>query len=470
MKLLNILGAPWAIVPEKLLEIQSIYKTHLHGEKIDIKGLEEKFGVQFQSGQEPRERRYAVQKGIAIISIEGVITKKLNFFSCLFGGTSTELVGEAMKEAMEDTEVDSILLHIDSPGGSVDGTFELAELIYSFRGEKPINAYTDGLMASAAYCIGSAADKIYISGDTTIVGSIGVITTHIDASKFYEDFGLNITDIYAGKYKAVGSQHKSLSEGDLATIQSRIDYIYGTFVDTIAKHRKTDTATVLSDMADGRIFIGEQAIKAGLVDGVSTMDNLIATLGAAGDVAYTMESKNLNMKEGEVMKDGKDQGIPASSITAEYLAANHPDIVGYIKTEGFEAGKVEGLKIGADTERQRIQDVEAQGMPGQDKLISELKFDGKTTGPEAAVKVLNAERVKVAGVGTGLEADAGDISVDAAEPGDQGLAAGDATSQFDAKVKEHMKDEGCKRSVAIKAVMEANPDLHKKYLSEANKK
>ena len=457
---IEIIASPWGIIPEKLLEVHTAYKIHMSGGKGNSEGFKSKPSMQFSSEQESRERRYTVLNGIAIIPIEGIITKRLSFFSCFFGGTSTELTGEAIKEAMEDAEVDSILLYIDSPGGTVDGTFELAELIYSLRGEKPINAYTDGLMASAAYCIGSAADNIYISGDTTAVGSIGVITTHMDASKFYEDFGLKLTDIYAGKYKAVGSQHKPLSEGDHATIQSRIDYLYGIFINTVAKHRGTDAATVLSDMADGRIFIGKQAIKAGLVDGVSTMDALIASLSADSNSAYTREEGTIKTKEGKVMsKEEQDKGIPVASITAEYLSLNRPDIFESIKTQG----KTEGISEGAKTERERIQGVHSLLKPGREKIIGELMFDGETTKAEAAEKILEADDAKLAAKGTELKKEGEDLAEDltSTEPPPDKVETNPEAKKKEL-IQEYQK-ENPKASYkeTVLAVSKANPELFK---------
>ena len=480
MKLLNILTAPWAIVPEKLREIRAVYETHMKGEKIDIEGLEAKFDLSFQSGQSAGDDLYSTDNGVAVINIEGVITKKLNLFCCLFGGTSTELVGEAIKAAIADPEVDSILLYVDSPGGSVDGTAELAELIYSLRGEKPITAFTDGMMASAAYWIGSAADEIYISGDTVDVGSIGVIATHLDVSKALDDIGFNFTLIQAGRYKTVGSPYKPLSEGDHSVIQSEVDYIYAAFVRAVAKHRGASEADVLSDMADGRIFIGNQAVKAGLVDNVSTFDALIADLIAGHDnengAGYTMNAGAIQPKEEDVMPKptGKEtKETPVVEINAEYLGANHPGLVEAIKKQGFDAGRKEGLTAGAEGERERIKAVEGQFMPGHEKLIAGLKFDGETTGPDAAVKVLAAEKTKLATTHKTIVSEGEELAgaIPTAEPpADQVEGGSDHVSQFDAKVAEHMKENDCKKSEAIKAVATAHPELHEKYISAANKK
>lgn len=177
MKILDVLTAPWAISPEKLTEIKAIYRTHFRGEKIDWKAMETKVGLVFSSIKDAP--LYDTVEGVAVIDITGILTKSLSFFSFLFGGTSMRDVADAFIAAMTDEEITSIMLHIDSPGGTVDGTQELADLIFAARGQKPIMAYSDGQITSAAYWIGSAADAIYLSGDTVMAGSIGVVATHV---------------------------------------------------------------------------------------------------------------------------------------------------------------------------------------------------------------------------------------------------------------------------------------------------
>ena len=124
MKLMDIMTAPWAIAPEKLKEIRDVYATHVKGEKIELKELQ----AIRRTGMDDidAERGYQVESGVAIIDVRGVLSKNLTFFSYLFGGTSMRQVGESFDRAMEDPQVHAIILAIDSPGGTVDGTEELS--------------------------------------------------------------------------------------------------------------------------------------------------------------------------------------------------------------------------------------------------------------------------------------------------------------------------------------------------------
>ncbi len=282
MKILDIVTSPWAIMPEKLVELQEIYITHLRGEKIDIASVEARLGRPLSNEPKP----YEVQDGVAVLAIDGVISKRMNIFQKISGGVSSELLRRDFSQAMNDPDVHSVVLYIDSPGGAVDGTQELAREIYEARGKgKNIVAYSDGLMASAAYWIGAQAHRAYISGDTVTVGSVGVVARHIDVSKMEEKIGVKTTEITAGRYKRAASEYEPLTETGRRTIQEMLDHIYGVFLADVARARpqlsiepvKTGKEETIP-WADGRLFLGRQAIEAGLVDGVSTLAAVISDL------------------------------------------------------------------------------------------------------------------------------------------------------------------------------------------------
>jgi signal peptide peptidase SppA len=274
MTVLDVLNAPWAILPDKLLQIAEIYETHLRGDKADIAAIEARIGKPLKNEQP----QYSVESGVAIIPIDGILSKKMNLFSQISGGVSTQMLSQTFQQAIDDPAVHSIILAIDSPGGTVDGTQNVADGIFANRGKKKIVALASGMMASAAYWIGSAADEVLISSDTDLVGSIGVVAKHFDFSKRDEKSGVKITEITAGKYKRIASEHEPLSMEGFQTIKDQVDHVYSIFVDSVAKHRGVSSQEVLDKMADGRIFLGKKARDAGLVDGVSTLDALVSRL------------------------------------------------------------------------------------------------------------------------------------------------------------------------------------------------
>ncbi len=218
---------------------------------------------------------------VVVIPIEGLLSKSRGLFQAMFGGLALREISTLFKAAIADSAVSGVLLRIDSPGGAVDGVQELAREVFAARGSKPIVAYTDGMMTSAAYWVGAAADRIYISGDTTEVGSIGVVATHVDYSRSEAQQGIKTTEIVAGKYKRIASPHSPLTDSGRAAIQEMVDEIYAAFVADVATFRDRPVSIVNEKMAEGRVFIGAKAIKAGLVDDMSSLLPLASSLSVA---------------------------------------------------------------------------------------------------------------------------------------------------------------------------------------------
>lgn len=383
MRLLDIILAPWAIRPGSLLEIRDLYQAHTRREKLDIKAWEAATGQRLGSEPQP----YRVVKGVGIVDVMGVLTKNPSVWNRLCGMSSMKQIGQAFQKAVKDPKVHSIILRVDSPGGMVDGTQELASAIYGARGTKPITALADGQMCSAAYWVGAAADKVYAVSDTTAVGSIGVVATHQDVSGMESKDGIKTTEITAGKYKRIASSYAPLSEEGRATIQAQVDYIYSVFVDSISMFRGVPVEKVLEQMADGRIFLGQQAVSAGLVDGVSTLDALIREMGQKNDAHI----EGMGQESSAVMARGRDARPQFNHIPSfEELEDQAPEIFAAIKAEGYK----EGVKAGASAEKERIKGVFAQGIPSHKALIEGMAFDGKTSPGEAAMAVNAAMRTR----------------------------------------------------------------------------
>jgi signal peptide peptidase SppA len=412
MNILDVLNAPWAITSEKLCEIHAIYAAHIRGDEIDIAAIEAKLGRPLDNS---KSVSYKIVDGVAVIPVEGVISKRMNMFARISGGVSTQMLQGDISDAVNDPNAHSILLMIDSPGGSIDGLQQTADDIRAARDVKPVYALADGLMASAAYWIGSAADKVFSASDTTAVGSIGVIAKHADYSKAQEMEGVKVTDIYAGKYKAVGSPNAPLTTEGRATIQAQLDHAYSVFVDAVAKNRGVDAKTVLDKMADGRVFFGKQAVDAGLVDGMSNASDLITQLNQIknGQPAHSRGGASASVQTGE-----KAMTLVIAGVNIETQAALDAAI-----SKITADSKAEGVKSGAAAECVRIKAVEAaaEGFPGHDELVAKLKFDGTTTGDQAATQILSAEKKLRGEKLKDIKADA----PKAANASDPGNAAGD---------------------------------------------
>lgn len=453
MTLLDLLRSAWAIQPERLLEIQSIYDTHLRGDKIDIEGIESRLGRPLASEQQDYRIR---EGGVAVLPIEGVLAPKANMFMRISGASSTQMLNAQIESAIADPRVKSLILVIDSGGGSVIGAPELAATVRELSGVKPIVAVTDGTMASAAYWIGSAANAVYGSGPTVNVGSIGVVATH----SYTPNAGSSqTTEITAGRYKRMASPAKPLDEEGAAYIQAKVDHIYGVFVETVAEHRGTTPEAVIEHMADGRVFIGQQAVDAGLLDGLMTVDQVATRLAAnpaefatrrKAQVAASAPAK----KPAGVRADGTSPtepvllDLPATATTEEgtsmdlkTLAEQHPELLAQIQAEARTCG--------AQAEQARVAAVRAQSMKGHEALIEKLAADGKTTGPEAAMAVLAAERAAQEAAGKAL------VETDAPPPAKTSAAPSDTKTTDKAEQVQQAKAHAAANGISFVAAMKA---------------
>ena len=379
MNLLDVLTAPWAIAPAKLHEIQAIYATHLRGDKIDLAAVEARIGRPLANEPAP----YTVTDGVAVLHVSGVMAKRMNMFSQISGGVSTQLATRDLLQAADDESVHSIIQVFDTPGGTVAGTEAYANVIRQVGQRKTVVTLADSLMASAGVWAGTAASQIYLADSTTEVGSIGVVSQHVDLSGRDAQAGIKRTEIFAGKFKRIASDTGPLSEAGRQSIQDTVDYTYSLFVQAVATQRNVSVEQVLADMADGRMFIGEQAINAGLADGIATLDELIVKLnqdrtrGTASTFGRTSGATPGRSAFVQPQPFATSTGNP---MTPEQLAAAHPEAAASLRTEG------------ASAERARIQGVEAQLIPGHEALVSTLKFDGTSSPGDAAMAVNAAER------------------------------------------------------------------------------
>jgi signal peptide peptidase SppA len=368
MTVLDVLNSPWAILPTKLEEIQAIYCARVRGEDVDLQAIEARLGRPMVNEQQA----YEVVSGTALIPLRGVLGQRMNLMSNMSGGTSTEMFAADVRSAAADPAVQSIIILADTPGGTVAGTQAAASAVRAVRGIKPIATLVQGAMASAGVWIGSASDLVALDSQTSQIGSIGVVATHVDVSQREKDMGIKTTEIVAGKYKRAASQFGPLTETGQAMMQAQVDYLYSLFVADIAAYRGTTEADVLQRMADGRMFIGQQAIDAGLADQITSLEKLISQLANAQSNRRTLSLAKSSMES--------HASSPNPQQLASQWSAEHPEAAAVLRAEG------------AVSERDRIAAVRAQSLPGHEALIERFATDGHTTGPEAAVAVLAAER------------------------------------------------------------------------------
>lgn len=262
-------SALWAIDPEKLSEIVSVLAFRAAGGEFTPEEIQARIG----DGRAATAARGAV----AVVPIRGTIAHRIGSMEESSGGTSAEAIGAMFQQALSDPGVASIVLDVDSPGGTVTGVSEVAQQIAAARGQKRVVAVTNGMNASAAYWISSQADEI-VSIPSGRTGSIGVYVAHQDISKALEKKGIDVTLISAGKYKVEGNPFEPLSEEAKARLQAEVDDAYATFVKDVAAGRGVSQASVREGYGQGRALTAKDALKAGLIDRIGSMDDVLGSL------------------------------------------------------------------------------------------------------------------------------------------------------------------------------------------------
>ena len=214
--------------------------------------------------------RYETDDGVAIIHLSGHLMKTIPCAMWFFGvaATSTSEARRAIREAIDDPDVSSIALVIDSPGGTLSGLAALADDIRELREIKPINAYVPDLACSAAYWI--AAQCSFISaGPTATIGSIGVYVRILDLAESFADDGIKVHVVSSGPRKGDFVQGAPVKDDALAREQELIDEVCDLFVDAIVQGRLLDEEKV-RELATGDVWHAQQALELGLIDGIES--------------------------------------------------------------------------------------------------------------------------------------------------------------------------------------------------------
>jgi protease-4 len=224
---------------------------------------------------------------VALIHIDGVIA-----------GTSGSLTGASvtpesilaqLKQADEDSSIKAILLRVDSPGGTVAASEEIATEVG--RATKPVVVSIGDAGASGAYMISSQSDWI-VAGPGSDVGSIGVILEVPDLETLLNKLGVKFAVIHAGKYKDIGSPYRSLTATETKMLQEQVDIAYGQFIDLVAKGRKMPASKV-RELATGMAWAGSQAKTYGLVDQIGTYNDALDKAAKLGGITGTPQVVDL---------------------------------------------------------------------------------------------------------------------------------------------------------------------------------
>lgn len=264
--------------------IISIFKTDFFNSFNSVLGMSDDIGM-YESVVETGN----FDKRIALLSVDGTIQDIGSASIWSDVEYDHTLFIEQLDAILNDPSVQAVVLSVNSPGGGVVESAEIHKKLEQIKQQRQIPIYVSmGTMAaSGGYYIAAPADKIFALKET-ITGSIGVIMQGINYSELAEKVGIKFETIKSGPHKDMLGGTRNTTKEEFAMLQEMIDEMYEDFVDVVESGRGMSEADV-KKVADGRVLSGTQAMKAGLVDNIGTLDDTIAAIRAD----YKLENAEL---------------------------------------------------------------------------------------------------------------------------------------------------------------------------------
>lgn len=209
----------------------------------------------------------------AVIRIAGPMMKG----DSKYGGANSVRVRQAIRAAANDPAVASIMLHIDSPGGTVDGTLELANEVTRARESKPVFAHLEDYGASAAYWVASQAERITANAMAQ-VGSIGTMLYLQDTSGAAQAEGIKVIVLGTGTMKGAFAPGAPITDEQIAYAMERLNEMNGHFLAAVKKGRGMTAAQINGIAAEARIYMPPAAKELGLIDGIASFEQAMAAM------------------------------------------------------------------------------------------------------------------------------------------------------------------------------------------------
>jgi signal peptide peptidase SppA len=228
------------------------------------------------------DRRLPVAGNVAVIPVRGVVTpRRMEFYEQYGLTTSVDTIRAQLSAARGAEGVAKILMVYDTPGGGTFGVDELAAEIAAAAAEKPVTAHVEYMAASAGYWLAAQASQI-VASPSALVGSIGVYMTHVDDTGWREQMGVAVEYISAGRDKLLGA-HGPLTDGAREYLQGLVDQTYADFVGAVARGRGVSKSVAAGDQfGAGRVVTPRDALAAGMIDRVATLQDTIKQLDGPG--------------------------------------------------------------------------------------------------------------------------------------------------------------------------------------------
>jgi len=344
-------GHPWALTEQAMGQMQTFIQSMSVSDLIDVRAATKNRGVP----QKLEDETYRVENGIAMVPVYGKMFPRANTQMQVSGGTSMNVLNKTLKEVEGREDVKGAVLVFDSPGGSVKGVERVTNTLRGM--ETQTTAFAQGTMASAAYWIGSAADKV-VANATSLVGSIGVYKTLVSKHDKMEEEGLNVEVVRSAPKKALGNEMEPNNEESVKAVQRMVDKIHAEFVATVAQNRNLSEKYVNDTMADGDVKVGSEATD-DFVDEVATLDEVLADFDL-----------DVNASETET-----EQAYAFLTDRYEALASRHQKAVDTVEAQ---AEKIKEL-------RAEVNKLEQEGLQAEiDQVIETAVYEEEKIAPGRA--------------------------------------------------------------------------------------
>lgn len=269
-----VAGRPWAIQAEIAFHVRGLLaKEGISG----LRHLAELKSAIHGFDPQARDQQAAPRSvgTVAVVQVIGTLTQRPEAIGSAVTRSTADIAAEIRAAAVEPS-VDAIVMDIHSPGGEVFGVPEAFASIRESAKMKPVVAFVNSMAGSAALYLASAASEIVVT-TSGLIGSLGVYSLHVDASKALEQMGESWEFIVASKspFKIEGNPAGPLTEDARADAQSRVDHYMSMFVGDVAKGRGLPVSRVEADFGGGRMLIPQDAVRVGMADAIGTFDQAI---------------------------------------------------------------------------------------------------------------------------------------------------------------------------------------------------
>lgn len=370
----------WAILREPFDEMQARALA-----EIEAGRLAEVADASRKEREDNEPPLYTVADGIAHIPIEGPMTKKETSFSSMFGGTSTVRTIDALRKAAKDTDVEAMMLDVNSPGGTVLGTAELSDAVAKVDKIKPVYAHVAGQGTSAAFWAILPARRIY-ADPTAEVGSIGAFTVLTDRSENLKRQGIVKHRVASGELKGAGADGIAITPEHLAAFQKRMDDTAEPFIEAVARHRGYTLADAHKIADGGRVYGAAEALKLGLIDEIAFADDAANAVrlrparerrqpdkGGSGLDEYLPAAKEDSTMSFSEQQLQRIRSLPGGKDVAEASAADF--LLGLAADAGAQQQAARKAQDELVTVRQQLAEAQAKAPKGIDAEVAKGRVE-----------------------------------------------------------------------------------------------